>query len=268
MVNRFFLGVGAQKAGTTWLHDQLALHPEVEVPRRKEVHYFDSVTIPRGGRPFTTRHLSAIKKAIRLERWTRAERTIEVLELIEDGPDAYVDYLRREATDRTRVVGEITPAYATLTREGFEFAHKVLDGPRVIFLMRDPVARYWSSLRMSFKDGDEAAERFTGNSVDGFMTFERDNYDETVQLLDTVFGDDVLYLFYESLFTEESLHRIAAHLEVSPVWEWDLSRRSNAGVDRTRPEISDALAERLAGQYRFVRERFGDLVPDSWLDLG
>ena len=37
-----FLCIGAQRAGTTWLYDLLASHPEVYVPsRRKEVHYFD-----------------------------------------------------------------------------------------------------------------------------------------------------------------------------------------------------------------------------------
>lgn len=36
-----FVGVGAQKSGTTTLHDLLAQHPEVEVPRRKELHYFE-----------------------------------------------------------------------------------------------------------------------------------------------------------------------------------------------------------------------------------
>lgn len=38
-----FVGVGAQKAGTTWWYSLLAAHPRVhEAPgRRKEVHYFD-----------------------------------------------------------------------------------------------------------------------------------------------------------------------------------------------------------------------------------
>lgn len=38
-----FVGVGAQKSGTTWWYSLLASHPRVhEVPgRRKEIHYFD-----------------------------------------------------------------------------------------------------------------------------------------------------------------------------------------------------------------------------------
>src|SRR5262245_13183400 len=43
MSSRFpdFLGIGAQKAGTTWLYEQLRRHPDVWLPPEKELHYFD-----------------------------------------------------------------------------------------------------------------------------------------------------------------------------------------------------------------------------------
>lgn len=37
-----FLGIGAQKAGTTWLGENLRRHPEVFLPERKELHWFDN----------------------------------------------------------------------------------------------------------------------------------------------------------------------------------------------------------------------------------
>lgn len=36
-----FLGVGGQKAGTTWLHANLACHPDLFLTSPKELHYFD-----------------------------------------------------------------------------------------------------------------------------------------------------------------------------------------------------------------------------------
>jgi hypothetical protein len=36
-----FLGIGAQKAGTTWLYQVLRVHPGVWLPPVKELHYFD-----------------------------------------------------------------------------------------------------------------------------------------------------------------------------------------------------------------------------------
>jgi hypothetical protein len=36
-----FLGIGAQKTGTTWLHSMLRLHPDVGMPEQKELHFWD-----------------------------------------------------------------------------------------------------------------------------------------------------------------------------------------------------------------------------------
>jgi len=36
-----FLGIGAQKCATTWLSHNLSRHPEIWMPPRKELHYFD-----------------------------------------------------------------------------------------------------------------------------------------------------------------------------------------------------------------------------------
>jgi len=36
-----FLGIGAQKSATTWLFHNLVCHPDLFLPSRKEVHYFD-----------------------------------------------------------------------------------------------------------------------------------------------------------------------------------------------------------------------------------
>ena len=38
-----FVCIGAQKAGTTWLYDNLRPHPEVWLPQVKEIHFFDTV---------------------------------------------------------------------------------------------------------------------------------------------------------------------------------------------------------------------------------
>lgn len=42
-----FLGIGAQKAGTTWLYEQLQEHPGLSFPGGKEVHFWD-VHVHRG----------------------------------------------------------------------------------------------------------------------------------------------------------------------------------------------------------------------------
>ena len=39
----YFVGIGAAKAGTSWLADYLAGHPEVALSPIKELHYFDAM---------------------------------------------------------------------------------------------------------------------------------------------------------------------------------------------------------------------------------
>lgn len=41
-----FLGIGAQKSGTTWLREHLALHPEISFPAGKELHYWNRADPP------------------------------------------------------------------------------------------------------------------------------------------------------------------------------------------------------------------------------
>lgn len=36
-----FIGIGPMRAGTSWLHHALSLHPGVSLPREKETFYFD-----------------------------------------------------------------------------------------------------------------------------------------------------------------------------------------------------------------------------------
>lgn len=36
-----FLCIGAQKAGTTWLHEMLNRHPNLALPEQKEIHFWD-----------------------------------------------------------------------------------------------------------------------------------------------------------------------------------------------------------------------------------
>jgi hypothetical protein len=37
-----FLGIGAQKAGTTWLYEMLSTHPHVRFPQGKEIHFWNN----------------------------------------------------------------------------------------------------------------------------------------------------------------------------------------------------------------------------------
>ena len=39
--DNFFIAIGPPKTGTTWLYKNLVNHPEVSLPRDKEIRYFE-----------------------------------------------------------------------------------------------------------------------------------------------------------------------------------------------------------------------------------
>ncbi len=102
-----FLGIGAPRAGTTWLHELLASHPQVYVPsRRKEVRFFD-------------------------DYYSR-------------GLDWYAGFFPRDAlAARYLAIGEITPHYLYPA----ECPERIAGLPsvtRLLLILRDPVARAYS----------------------------------------------------------------------------------------------------------------------------
>jgi hypothetical protein len=260
---QYFVGVGAQKAGTTWLYEQLALHPQVAVPALKELHYFDMVDPTRDGQPsFGNAHLRAIRNGVSAGKSARVLEVVDVLSLAFNGDQAYRDYLARTSTTETSVVGEVTPAYSVLTDAGFAHMSEALDDPRVIFLMRDPIDRYWSATRMFARDPSTARDAF-GRLPMSPRDHARNDYATTVAALDRHFSR-VLYLFFEDLFTETALQKVARFLEVDERWDWDPLRVANRGLVTAMPDPCDHLVAELRPTYEFVRERFGDDVPHTW----
>lgn len=52
-----FIGIGAPKAGTTWLYYQLKDHPDLWLPPVKELHYFNWPRFPRLGKALVKKTL-------------------------------------------------------------------------------------------------------------------------------------------------------------------------------------------------------------------
>ena len=141
-----------------------AASPEVVVPvPHKEWHYFDSVCPNRTGVSHRDLYLRQIRSHLEasLERPQDASLTRQVLgrldklEMTLQTPQGYRARLTEAAIPRTRVAGEVTPAYSTLTDEGFRLVRETLD-PKVIFIMRDPLRLdqllTWEEKRMALAE--------------------------------------------------------------------------------------------------------------------
>ena len=131
-----FLCIGAHKAGSTWLYQQLDSHPDFWMPPVKELHYFDQLS--RVQRPAHPR--------------CRDERDLQFLEGLkslsaEPGIDLE-NYGRLFEPKASLLSGDISPNYSTLRDEVIRRVVKYFPSLKVIFLARDPVERVWSHLSM------------------------------------------------------------------------------------------------------------------------
>lgn len=278
-----FLGIGAQKCGTSWLNAVLSCHPDCLI-REGEMHYFDTMYDAQEIRQLN-RRIRALRRAVdAMQPATGAAIAGPVGEIARlgrllsvytgDGTDhsRYFHYIL-EGFARHRVVGDITPSYGVLDRAGFSAMAQAAPDTRMIFVMRDPVDRLWSSAKQAYaqpgmSDDDLYrrcllyAERVGGRSHDRKLA--RSRFETTLANIDACAPDRTLVLFYEALFCQSTLDRICAFLGISPITA-DFGTPVNAG--RTL-----ALADEDTGRfyalprptYDQVAARFGAALPARW----
>ena len=131
-----FLCIGAHKAGSTWLYQQLDSHPDFWMPPVKELHYFDQLSrVQRAARPRCTdeRDLRFLKRL----RSLSAEPGIDL--------ENYGRLFEPKASLRS---GDISPNYSTLSNKVIRQVVGYFQNLKVLFLARDPVERVWSHLSM------------------------------------------------------------------------------------------------------------------------
>jgi hypothetical protein len=152
-----FIGIGAQKAGTTWLHRNLQAHPEIWMPKEKELHYFNKrINEPSGlskmlGDTTEARHWrKRVQKRLhrQKERLSPREALWDLKYYLQTPNDEWYASLFKPGEDKT--AGEITPAYSMLDRDMVSRVHGLMPNAKIIFFMRNPLERAWSQAVMHF----------------------------------------------------------------------------------------------------------------------
>ena len=280
MDRTFLLGVGAMKAGTTWLHDHLAGSPQCQPGVRKEYHVFDSLDLAE--EPYLL-HRVVAKAHASLDEVAQARPTdptfLVQAAMIAD-EELYFDYFTAlfARSPEIRLTLDITPGYALLSaarlaRIRASFAQR---GVRAVaaFLMRDPVERIWSQVRMQKRRRPEnnpgTAEELVAQRYADPSYADRTRYETTLRNLDTAFGDEVFHAFYEELFAPATaaseIARLSTFLRVDDRPP-DLSAEFNVSPRSAElPEATvRAVAEHFRPTYEAVASRFPDRdLPSLW----
>ena len=271
----FLLGVGCQKGGTSWLYNYLAHAPEFARGFRKEYHVFSSLDVASQA----GMHAGILRAAERARSEgpdsPKSADALHRAEMLAD-TDVYFDYfadlLARQ--EGARACGDITPTYALLSAERLSEIRErfAVRGIRVavVFMMRDPVERTYSQIRM--QQGREP-ERFEESPEEmlrrrhGEITYaERNDYARTIAAVDAAFDlGDVGYGFFETLFTHEQVRRFTDLLGMAyrPP-RLDRARNSSATPKAGIPdETARIVAEHYAPTYLAVAERFPEVDLNS-----
>jgi hypothetical protein len=175
-----FLVVGAQKSGTTALHDYLENHPNICLATSKEVHFFDNDEY-----------------------------------FLPPKPDYKLYHRHFNLTSRHEIVGEVTPSYMfwiNAPRRIWEYNPEM----KIIAILRNPIERsysHWNMQRYLKKDNRSFLEAITGEAEVCKMSLPLQNlpfsyiargfYTEQLRRLLTFFPrNQILIIRHENLLTE------------------------------------------------------------------
>jgi hypothetical protein len=273
--------VGAAKAGTSWLHRVLSDHPGCALRSIKELHFFDALERGEVDRQIAEVEARRARFAAGMEgagphrlvvRARQVKDCDDWLSVLRAGDDrAYLKYLAAGAEGR--LVADMTPAYALLPEARLQDMAALAPDVRFLYLIRDPVERLWSHVRMiatarAAKDGNHEgrAAHVLGRVFRGKESeiAARSDYAGAIGRLARAVGPRrLLVAVTEEMFTPEGLARIMAFLGLS-VPEADFSRRihEGPGADMEPQGRAEARAW-LAAQYDFVAEWLGRR-PAGW----
>ncbi len=268
------------------MHDQLASHPECRLRTIKEYHYFTKSSGSDFDAAITVNdreiaRLVAKNETRPAEQGTWARAHIADLQAYNDllsvrkRDNAGFTRLLSGAAGPGHVLGDFTPAYALMPEPALVQVAEFNEDTRAIYLIRDPVARLWSHVRMLAERAQpahlaEAAWGLFAKTIRGDEGAEckgivdRGDYARIIPKLARAFDPSrLLVMFYEEMMTAPGFARICAFLGIDhrPA---DFSRKVHAGKPLGLTHADRAAAARfLRPQYEFAAQMF-PVLPAAW----
>jgi len=274
-----FICVGAQKAGSRWLYDQLAFHPEFWMPPVKELHYFDDA---RPGFRKATRLQARIERdlaSLNRNRMadsspTLTERDLRFVRAYLDfwqhkgaGVDGYARLFDDKGPQRT---GDVTPAYSCLAEPDIRAIVERFPDLKVVFIAREPIERFWSALGMAARQTKSRIKiPLTPASMLNYLKRKnvsgRSYPSQTIARWKKVAGEgQFAFFFFDDLRSDPAdlRARVLRFLDADPALqsgELDpgFNRKSKSAKLQLTDELRDALVGHFAEEIRICAETLG-----------
>lgn len=196
-----FLIIGAEKAGTTWLYGMLKAHPQVAMPKVKEVHYFN-----------------------RLDSNLRVRDNFDRCDL--SWYEAHFRHGKKAAA-----IGEATPLYISDEAAPARI-RQVLPDVKILAMLRNPIDRAYSHYQMARAKGhfDSSFDRAV-ETVDPRI-LQRGLYGAQLDRWYDLFpAEQICVYFFETAIhaPTDLLDRVARHIGVEPLSEERIGEMKVAG---------------------------------------
>ena len=261
------LCIGAQKAGTSWLAQMLGQHPQIWIPPFKEVQYFNHLFIPEHRR-WIDWHYRQKPQEIRDRH---AKRGIPVppeldayLQSVTRGKMFHNQWYKRVFAPAPVVAMpmDFTPEYSTLPDEGVDYIANFLPKAKVIYLIRHPVDRAVSQLRMNLQREKRRPETLADwmAEIDNPVLYDRGDYASYLPRWQARFPDMLVLPFGRIARDPQAvMDAVEAYLGIGPYLYSHIAEKVFANRDPLRPplEAVAALADRMAPQLAFLADHLG-----------
>jgi hypothetical protein len=277
-----FFCIGMQKAGTTWLYENLKTHDSYFPCLIKEPHYYDNLYYwPKIYKQIFDLELEyahselAIKSDI-LNSVDWSLRDINKLLKAGDNVSDNFDWissivslkdniLSEEWYEKVfsfcpanRITGDFTADYYLLEQQQIEIIIKENPNAKFILFIRDPVERDWSQIRMmpKYNSIEECVELLNSPPF-----FRRNNYEAIVENWNNLLNPSnfTIKFFDEiSLNPENLLNSVASFLDISPYSNWPNARlKFFEGEKMKLPEnVKEILVKRNANSIYYLSHKF------------
>jgi hypothetical protein len=261
MKKTFYLCVGAQKSGTTWLSKYLAQYSNFNFGKIKEYHIWDGIYLEecQEYKVKLTKDLIKFKSIIPLPSPVSLLRYY-----LQNFHGAYENYFSSLIKNDINATGDFTPSYSGLSEIHFREIKTKLESVgfevKVIFLMRDPYERCWSAVRMNKRNDKTQADDSSLLQLKYQQPhcIIRTNYKHTILELEKVFDtSNIYYGIYEEMFSPKCIEQISAFCKVAPNFsftgeKFNISPKSEEIPIQLKSEIIDFYKD----VYDFCEIRF------------
>ncbi|MDO6962699.1 sulfotransferase family protein [Rhizobium alvei] len=261
--------MGAQKAATSWLFVNLQRHHQIWMPPVKELHFFNHLFVPEN-RSWTGYHMrqgaaNALKHHVKNSENIDFQFVRYLARMMED---TFTEEWYRATFDRPgargKVLGDITPEYSTLPEEGIDYVRRLLGTPKIIYIIRDPVGRALSQLRMNLSrhPQDNMQEADWREAAQNWDILNRGDYKSYIPRWKSRFAEaDMLFLPYGDVASDPVgvLKRVQEFLGLEPFKSFE---RTDEKVHKTKSVsvpayVPSLYSEIFADQVKFIEKEFG-----------